>query len=73
MKKRAVLRFNQEKDQWFAQIGQKFYPMYCGESFLLGLGNKNYQCRLERDESWYIILPKTRFTLHPLTDYTVIL
>lgn len=73
MKERATLRFNSEKDQWFAQLGQKLYPMYCGESFLLDLGNKNYPCRLERDESWYIILPETRFALHTLTDYIVFL
>ena len=71
MRKTTALCFDREQDQWCVELGNRSYPLHCGESFLLFIGKTAYPCRLELDTSWYVILPETQFTLHTSTVYTV--
>ena len=71
MRKKAALHFDPKQDQWCVQLGDRSYPLHCGESFLLYVGKTAYPCRLELDTSWYVIMPETKFTLHASTVYTI--
>lgn len=71
MRRTTTLRFDREQDQWYVQLGDRSYPLHCGESFLLYVGKTAYPCRLELDASWYVIMPETKFALHTSTVYKV--
>jgi hypothetical protein len=73
MKTKTLLHYDIAQDQWCVHLGQKNYPLHCGEAFLLYIGKTAYPCRIEFGASWYVILGDIKFSLYPHTQYTVCL
>jgi len=71
MGKKTFLCYDGEQDRWCVDYGGCQYPLRCGEAFQLYIGQKSFPCRLELDNSWYVIVQETIFTLHTRAVYTV--
>jgi len=71
LSKHSRMHYDPQQNRWMTSIGERDYPLHCGESFTLYIGKQGFACRLELDLSWYVILHHTRFILHPKAAYVV--
>lgn len=71
MRKKQTIRYDADRDVWCAILGERSYPLHCGEGFALYMAGKAYPCRLELDTDWYVLIEDTRFILHRRTVYAV--
>lgn len=74
MKSTYILQYDSNNQRWSALSREKSkeYPMHCGESFVICLGQIKLKCRLEMDSDWYIICNNNkRFALHPKEKYEI--
>lgn len=71
MRKKETIRYDADRDVWCVDQGGRPYALHCGECFALYVGNKAYECRLELDTDWYVLMQDTRFVLHRRTVYAV--
>ncbi|MGV2886062.1 DUF5348 domain-containing protein [Paenibacillus taichungensis] len=71
MRRRARICYEPDRDEWCVDLGQRRYGLHCGECFTLYVGNKAYECRLELDTDWYVLMQDTKFVLHRRTVYAI--
>lgn len=71
MSKLEPMSYDVEQNQWYVKQGNRSYSLHCGEPFELYIGETAFPCRLELDTRWYVILPETKFILHPRTVYYI--
>lgn len=71
MHKQESIYYDARHEQWFLRQDNRSYGLHCEECFDLYIGKTAYPCQLELDTDWYVILPGTKFTLHPRTVYHV--
>lgn len=65
------LKYNSEADRWMVHIDGYRYGLHCGECLELRIGNTRIPCRLEYDDTWYVIMHDTRFNLRIRNTYKV--
>ena len=68
---RAVLRYLNEYDRWFADIGKQMFSLDCGEGFELHVGRQKVHCRIERGKTWYLIVDDVPLGLLETKEYLV--
>ncbi|NTZ16429.1 hypothetical protein EXW96_20845 [Paenibacillus sp. JMULE4] len=71
MRKRETIRYDADRDVWCVPTSARPSPLHCGECFTLYVGSKAYECRLELDTDWYVLMQDTKFVLHRRTVYAV--
>jgi hypothetical protein len=69
--RRAVLRYLNEHDRWFADIGKQMFSLDCGEGFELHVGRQKVHCRIEREKTWYLIVDDVPLGLLENKEYLV--
>ena len=69
--RRAVLRYLNEHDRWFADIGKQMFSLDCGEEFELHVGRQKVHCRIEREKTWYLIVDDVPLGLLENKEYLV--
>lgn len=71
MRKKQTIRYDADRDVWYATSEGRSYPLRCGACFALYMAGKAHECRLELDTDWYVFIQDTRFVLHRRTVYAV--
>ncbi len=65
------MTYDRDANSWFVLLGEKAYPVYCGECFEIRIGDRGIPCRLELDRYWYVIMRETRFNLRNKEVYHI--
>lgn len=73
MQRKVPMHYNNEDDRWYVRLATREVALHCGEFLQIILENCVMPCRIELDESWYIIMAQNKFILHPRERYTVVI
>jgi len=71
MKRFGKLIYDEDILHWRFEDSQGAWWLRPGESVAFHLGDRYVQGRIERDETWHILLGEVRFTLWPEGTYAV--
>ncbi|GMA52259.1 hypothetical protein GCM10025857_36160 [Alicyclobacillus contaminans] len=69
--RRAVLRYVEEYDRWFANVGKQMTALHCGEGFQLHMGRRKVDCRIEMGRTWYVIMGDVPLALMKNKTYLI--
>ncbi len=71
---KTQIRYEASEDEWGVKLKRDWFRLHCGKSFQIALGKAAFDCHLELDANWYVILPNaTRLIPHPRSIHTVII
>lgn len=71
MTRRAMLRYVENQDRWFADIGKEMFSLHCGEEFQMHVGHKKVNCRIEMGQTWYVFVDDVPLGLMKNKDYLI--
>ena len=69
--RRAVLRYMEEYDRWFADVGKEMFSLHCGEGFQLHMGRRKVPCRIEMGRTWYVFAEDVPLVLMQNRTYLI--
>lgn len=69
--KKNNMHYDHNQEQWLVELRGKEYPLYCGESFELYIGQQSIPCQLELSDNWYVIMDDTSFDLRVNSQYKI--